>query len=75
MSVEAIEMIPPGMLSKAACGPVNFKFRIKVAEYVEMTPLEIEICYVDVSDVDGNNDHRCELLSILHLRKHDLPEW
>lgn len=38
-----METIPAGILSKAASGGLYPKFRIKVAEYVVMTPLEMEI--------------------------------
>ena len=41
--VLAIEMIPDGKLSNAAVGGLYPKFLIRVAEYVVITPLEIEV--------------------------------
>lgn len=43
MRVLAIETIPDGMLRRAAVGGLYPKLRIKVAEYVVITPLEIDI--------------------------------
>lgn len=43
ISVLAIDTMPEGMLRRAAFGAVKPKFRISVAEYVVITPLEVEI--------------------------------
>lgn len=62
--VTAMLTSPEGMLSRAAVGGLYPKFLISVAEYVVMTPLEIEHC----KRAKNNNNNNMRQ-PVLHLTR------